>query len=292
MARELRRATLRALRLRRRSAACCCRSLSLRRGRSADAGPRWRDRRRDLRCCRSPASCSSATCSSPRRRRRRCREALALMRATATREPAARPARRRSCGSGDGPLTRELVLTPGGFGLGQVPARLEPDATTTMVCGFCSTGCGLNVHLQRRRGGQPDAGARLPGQPRHGLPEGLGGADAAARARPRDHAAAARARRRRLRAGRLGARARRRSSSASRRSRRKHGPAVGRLPRHRPDRRPRRWRCSARSPSSAWAWSTATATRASAWPPRSSPTSSPSASTRRRTPTPTSRSPT
>ena len=52
-----------------------------------------------------------------------------------------------------------------------------------------------------------------------------------------------------------------------------HGPRVGRVPRHRPDRRPRRWRCSARSPSSAWAWSTATATRASAWPPRSSPTS-------------------
>ena len=32
---------------------------------------------------------------------------------------------------------------PGGFGLGQVPARLKPDATTTVVCGFCSTGCGL-----------------------------------------------------------------------------------------------------------------------------------------------------
>ena len=69
-------------------------------------------------------------------------------------------------------------------------------------------------------------------------------------------------------------------------------PRVGRVPRHRPDRRPRRWRCSARSPSSAWAWCTATATPASAWPPRSSPTSRRSASTRRPTPTPTSRSPT
>ena len=47
-----------------------------------------------------------------------------------------------------GPLTRELLLTPGRFGLGQVPARLEPDATTTMVCGFCSTGCGLTIHLR------------------------------------------------------------------------------------------------------------------------------------------------
>ncbi len=47
-----------------------------------------------------------------------------------------------------GPLTQELVLHPGEFGLGKVPARLQPDATTTMVCGFCSTGCGLTVHLR------------------------------------------------------------------------------------------------------------------------------------------------
>jgi anaerobic selenocysteine-containing dehydrogenase len=47
-----------------------------------------------------------------------------------------------------GPLTEDLVLRPGEFGLGKVPARLKPDATTTMVCGFCSTGCGLNVHLK------------------------------------------------------------------------------------------------------------------------------------------------
>ena len=48
-----------------------------------------------------------------------------------------------------GPLTRDLMLTPGRFGLGRVPARLAPDQTTTMVCGFCSTGCGLDVHLRR-----------------------------------------------------------------------------------------------------------------------------------------------
>ena len=48
----------------------------------------------------------------------------------------------------DGPLTRDLVREPGKFGLGQVPARLLPDATTTMVCGFCSTGCGLKIHLR------------------------------------------------------------------------------------------------------------------------------------------------
>jgi anaerobic selenocysteine-containing dehydrogenase len=47
-----------------------------------------------------------------------------------------------------GPLTSDLLLHPGGFGLGKVPANKQPDATTTMVCGFCSTGCGLNIHLK------------------------------------------------------------------------------------------------------------------------------------------------
>ena len=47
-----------------------------------------------------------------------------------------------------GPLTEDLVREPGRFGLGQTPARLVPDATTTMVCGFCSTGCGLSIHMK------------------------------------------------------------------------------------------------------------------------------------------------
>ena len=47
-----------------------------------------------------------------------------------------------------GPLTRELLLQPSGFGLGQMPARLKPEATVQSVCGYCSTGCNLNVHLK------------------------------------------------------------------------------------------------------------------------------------------------
>jgi anaerobic selenocysteine-containing dehydrogenase len=47
-----------------------------------------------------------------------------------------------------GPLTSELVLEPARFGLGHVPKKSAPDATTTVVCGFCSTGCGLRVHLK------------------------------------------------------------------------------------------------------------------------------------------------
>ncbi|MCY4599056.1 MAG: nitrate reductase [Acidobacteria bacterium] len=48
----------------------------------------------------------------------------------------------------DGHLTRDLLRAPGGFGLGQVPARLKPDATADLVCGYCSTGCSLTVHLK------------------------------------------------------------------------------------------------------------------------------------------------
>jgi anaerobic selenocysteine-containing dehydrogenase len=49
----------------------------------------------------------------------------------------------------DGPQTQDLVLHPGKFGLGQIPARLEPDDTATLVCGYCSTGCGLKAHLRK-----------------------------------------------------------------------------------------------------------------------------------------------
>ena len=50
-----------------------------------------------------------------------------------------------------GPLTRDLIRTPGAFGLGQVPSRLAPDATTDLVCGYCSTGCRLTVHLRNNQ---------------------------------------------------------------------------------------------------------------------------------------------
>jgi assimilatory nitrate reductase catalytic subunit len=49
----------------------------------------------------------------------------------------------------DGRLSRLLRREPGRFGLGQVPAGKVPDAITDTVCGFCSTGCGLTVHLHK-----------------------------------------------------------------------------------------------------------------------------------------------
>ncbi len=47
-----------------------------------------------------------------------------------------------------GPLTQQLLLEPSTLGLGALPIDLVPDATTTAVCGFCSTGCGLKIHLR------------------------------------------------------------------------------------------------------------------------------------------------
>ena len=51
-----------------------------------------------------------------------------------------------------GPLTSELLREPGHFGLGQVPVNTRPDGTTDVVCGYCSTGCGLRVHLKDNEG--------------------------------------------------------------------------------------------------------------------------------------------
>jgi assimilatory nitrate reductase catalytic subunit len=54
--------------------------------------------------------------------------------------------------SQDGNLTEELRLKPNDLGLGHLPARMQPDALTTMVCGYCSTGCSLVIHM---KDGQP-----------------------------------------------------------------------------------------------------------------------------------------
>lgn len=62
--------------------------------------------------------------------------------------PAGSASERRPLCRRDGDLTAELRREQGGFGLPQVPIRLKPTATTSMVCGFCSTGCSLDVHLR------------------------------------------------------------------------------------------------------------------------------------------------
>jgi predicted molibdopterin-dependent oxidoreductase YjgC len=48
----------------------------------------------------------------------------------------------------DGEMTRELLLRPGDHGLGMTPDSMQADATTTAVCGYCSTGCGLRLHIK------------------------------------------------------------------------------------------------------------------------------------------------
>ncbi len=49
---------------------------------------------------------------------------------------------------GRGGRAGELARTAGPFGLGQIPSRLHPEATTRLVCGYCSTGCSLDAHLR------------------------------------------------------------------------------------------------------------------------------------------------
>lgn len=48
----------------------------------------------------------------------------------------------------DGAMTRELLLTPGRYGIGMTPDSMKAEATTTSTCGFCATGCGLRIHLR------------------------------------------------------------------------------------------------------------------------------------------------
>lgn len=61
-----------------------------------------------------------------------------------------------------GPLTSALVQNPGGFGLGMVPKHLQPEQTVSMVCGFCSTGCSLDVHLRDGKAVNLSADADYP----------------------------------------------------------------------------------------------------------------------------------
>ncbi|SMP71757.1 nitrate reductase (quinol-dependent), catalytic subunit [Neorhodopirellula lusitana] len=48
----------------------------------------------------------------------------------------------------DGSMTRELLLKPGQHGLGMTHDSMVADTTTTATCGYCSTGCGLRLHLR------------------------------------------------------------------------------------------------------------------------------------------------
>ena len=66
-----------------------------------------------------------------------------------------------------GPLTRDLVLEPGNFGLGKIPSRLKPSGTVTSICGYCATGCQLKIHLDEN-------GEAINLSPQAGYPVNLG----------------------------------------------------------------------------------------------------------------------
>lgn len=66
-----------------------------------------------------------------------------------------------------GPLTRDLVLEPGAFGLGKIPSRLKPVSTVASICGYCATGCQLKIHLDSE-------GHAINLSPQSGYPVNLG----------------------------------------------------------------------------------------------------------------------
>jgi anaerobic selenocysteine-containing dehydrogenase len=70
------------------------------------------------------------------------------MGATSTQERISSPSITPSLFQRDGPLTSELLLEPARFGLGLLPAKSQPDRVSQSVCGFCSTGCSLDIHLR------------------------------------------------------------------------------------------------------------------------------------------------
>ena len=55
---------------------------------------------------------------------------------------------RRLVYNSGGRLTRELLLNPSAFGLPRRVDSHRPDAIVKSVCGYCSTGCNLSIHLK------------------------------------------------------------------------------------------------------------------------------------------------
>ncbi|HEY3395304.1 MAG TPA: nitrate reductase [Lacipirellulaceae bacterium] len=70
------------------------------------------------------------------------------MGATSTQKRISSPSIPPSLFQRDGPLTSELLLEPARFGLGLLPNQSQPERVSQSVCGFCSTGCSLNIHLR------------------------------------------------------------------------------------------------------------------------------------------------
>ena len=129
-------------------------------------------------------------------------------------------------------------------GAGPAARRMRPRA---MVCGFCSTGCSLDIHLRDGEAVGPDADGDYPVNLGMACPKGweaLAVLDAPDRATTPLAAQTP--------SGRLvpvdwDAALATRSSTACKAIQRAHGPDIDRVPRAPARSSPKRWRCSARS---------------------------------------------
>jgi len=61
-----------------------------------------------------------------------------------------------------GKLTDLLAQEPSGLGLGMLPRSRQPEIVEQMICGFCSTGCALDVHMREGRAVNLTASATYP----------------------------------------------------------------------------------------------------------------------------------
>ena len=48
-----------------------------------------------------------------------------------------------------GPLSQDLELVDSSLVRGQVPKKLLPEKIVRSICGFCSTGCCLDIHVKK-----------------------------------------------------------------------------------------------------------------------------------------------
>ncbi|HLD69295.1 MAG TPA: molybdopterin-dependent oxidoreductase, partial [Candidatus Omnitrophota bacterium] len=71
-----------------------------------------------------------------------------------------------------GPLTRELELASSELGLGHLPQRLLPQNVIRSICGFCSTGCSLDIHIKGNQAVNLTPTVNYPVNPGTACPKG------------------------------------------------------------------------------------------------------------------------
>ncbi|MCR4336999.1 MAG: molybdopterin-dependent oxidoreductase, partial [Candidatus Omnitrophica bacterium] len=51
----------------------------------------------------------------------------------------------------NGKFAEEFAFGEPALGLGRFPQRIQPDSLVKSICGFCSTGCSLDIHIKDKK---------------------------------------------------------------------------------------------------------------------------------------------